>query len=214
MVQNQNFKGKQYSNGHLISFPIPMTKKYLIERYRDIYEQLERFNVEQNPCLFHEDRYVKCRRHNYMLGIHSPCAYPYCCDIPVDDPTAEFGSGRCQYLSTTGCTVKSIRCKLWFCRHVRYASSGGEQDYIALIQSIDMEKGLSRIVLNTRFSIGITEFSTLKSLKHLLAEADVLGFLVFRGSMKDNLEFAYLRWNLNEPRRRNISYRERMEENL
>lgn len=95
-------------------FKSKFTRKFLDKKYDELYERAKKISAALNPCNIHQIRDLSkgemvttCNGHG--LG----CAYgtahnKLCCNAFEDEPV-------CQHLSGVGCTVKSLRCVLWFC---------------------------------------------------------------------------------------------------
>lgn len=90
----------------------------------------------------------------------------------------EAASETCGHLGKSGCTVQSLRCKLWFC------------------QSISLAR--RRVPLQSSFA-GTLYTADHDSFESLLQEADNYGFLVHRGSKEQSLKQAARKWRLKLP---------------
>lgn len=100
----------------------------------------------------------------------APEKAPFCCGDGDDFP----GNRRCPHLGPEGCTVRSLRCALWYCDSVRL--------------------GTRRVRIRGLHA----PFQTvaLPLAEALVAEADAYGFLVWRGTRAQSLRQAARRWGL------------------
>jgi hypothetical protein len=135
----------------------------MLERLFDsCYERAERLNRDKGSAL--------CDiRDGHCARSRNTGANPFCCGAHVDFP----GNQRCQHLGHEGCTIKSLRCKLWFCESIRCST-----------------------VLKKVSPGSISGFRTARmtSVQSLVDEASFYGFLVHRGDRAQSLVQAATKW--------------------
>lgn len=73
------------------------TYEELSEEYDKLYKRAELFIKKYNPCKIVNGRCARAQR----------CGQNFCCD-------------GCQHLTSKGCSIKSLTCKVWF--HCGYAN--------------------------------------------------------------------------------------------
>ena len=96
--------------------------KELSKIYDDLYEQGQKIIDTFNPCEISND---KCARVvDSRFGLSQPFGY-FCCQ-------------GCKYLGETGCTTKSLWCKLWLCysRTEKHKECSKQLDRIHLLSHI------------------------------------------------------------------------------
>ncbi len=102
-------------------------------------------------------------------------AAPFCCGGNDDFPH----NPRCPHLGRSGCTVQSLRCKLWFCDSIPHPNQrlGVANGPFAGFQTVRM-----------------------RAFRALLLDAEFYGFLVHRGTRADSLDRAAAKWGVTRPK--------------
>lgn len=146
-----------------------------------------------NVCNIHKFfTSIDSKIHTTCMGIQKECCSDdtrhdvLCCHAFAEEPT-------CQYVSKQGCTVKSLRCALWFC-------SGDLFPYSGIQNGVFNSMGPTEAHPNRNFRIGIAVFPFMnKEHKEIYNEAKKYRFLrFFRQGKTMAVNYAYATRNLIE----------------
>lgn len=123
-----------------------LTKKQWVRKYHYLWNKLDKLLKGVNPCEFNKNTCRCIRFHRKPKHWDDHCCH------------------GCKHLSSTGCTVKSLMCKTWFCGWMK-------QKYPKLY------KEMQKINLIAQTELGISQWAIRNSIDE---------------TYKDTLEDSYL----------------------
>lgn len=149
-------------------YPPPTDLADLAGRFDSLYKRATRFNASLSASLCAICAGSCCRGRHTALGVS------FCCggEDEVDFP----GNTRCRHLGSDGCTVQSLRCKLWFCG--------------------DIASSTVRVILHDGSRLGLQTANRFE-FRGMVAEADYYGFLVRRGTRNESIRQAATKWGIH-----------------